>query len=206
MKLVRYLLITLIVVFFLSFVGVSHAQDTAKITFTSATPSTKPGQLMLVNVVVDSTVPVNAVEARISYPSSEFKLLSVNYANSQFSIQAQESSSVGSVTLVRGNIVPRTGKNLLATLVFESITNGNVNAFSYSDTSLVMSSNKNENILTGSEIATKQPPTVSKKTNNTPGSYPITATTPKAKKVAHQSFLDFLLQSARDSFQSIFKR
>lgn len=202
MKILRYLLIAVIAFIFVSMADVSYAQDTAKIIFTSATPNTEAGQTMLVNVVVDSSVPVNAVEARIAYPGSKFKLLSVNYANSQFSIQAQESSSNGNVTIVRGNVVPRTGKNLLATLVFESTADGDIDDFSYSDTSLVMSSDKNENILTGSDVATRQPPATPKITS----SYSNPATNFKQRKVVHKSFFDFLIQRGWATFHSFFRR
>ncbi len=201
MNTARFILITVIALLFISGTTTAYAIDTARILFNSSTPTTKPGQIMIVNVVVDSNTPVNAVQVKILYPTEVFNLLSINYTNSQFSIQADQTTTPGSITLARGNIEPRNGKNLFATLVFKTKTNGNMSYFSYSlADSLAMSSTKNENILVNSQVATVKP-----NTNRGSGVAVQTTPFPNSKSKAPPAFYDYFLQEVKKSFQQLFK-
>lgn len=196
----RLLLIVFLFFIFVMLTGTSYAKDTARIIFSSKTPIATAGQVMTVTVLIDSSVPVNAVQAKIIYPENKFKLLSVNYANSQFSIKAQETITPGNITMARGNIQPKSGKNELAVITFDTLSNGNISDFTYSpENSLAMSSSKNENILVGSEVETVKPP-VPTKVNIISKLFQPEKTSSKTPN----SFWEFLWQGTKTSIQKIF--
>lgn len=211
MKILKLLGLFVAVFVFLFFTPSSYAvTGAAHVSFSSETPQVPAGKNMTVSVIVDSTVPINAVQLNIAYPSGTFKLLSIDSSNSQYNIKAQETQSPGLITIARGSLQPRTGSSLVTVLQLQAITAGSIDDFVLSpNDSLVMSSDKNENILTGSQVKTVKPPSLSP-TSSAPGfiskivkSSPISNVV-DSNSLSLGSFVSFVIHLAQGSIQRLF--
>lgn len=137
----------------------AYAADSATVHFDSTQPL-QPGKDGRIEITIDSSVPVNAAQLSITYPPSQFRVIAVDTQGSKFTIAAEESIQNGVVKLARGNVQPLTGKSLFATLVVRPLTgNASTDSFGYSSTDSLVMSAENENVLTGSEVATVKPDT-----------------------------------------------
>jgi hypothetical protein len=64
------------------------------------------------------TVPVNAVQANISYPADKLEFKSVDATTSAFGVAAEAAGSNGLVKIARGTITPTTGDQPVAKITF----------------------------------------------------------------------------------------
>lgn len=104
--------------------------------------------------VAPGSSPVNAVEAKLTYPAAGFDVVSIDGTGSDFAVVAQELTQSGAITIARGSILAQSGDKLVATVVFRSKTILGTNTIPFT-TSLVINSVTNTNILsttTGSTV------------------------------------------------------
>jgi hypothetical protein len=177
-------------------VGKANAQDIASVLFeTQSSPI--PGVPLKVNVFINSNVPVNAAQVSITYPQSNFSLLSIDSSTSSFSIKAEEEASPGLIKIARGNIKALSGKNLLVVLNMKPLNNSasTVQLGYLPNDSLVMSET-NVNILTGSQVLTIKP-NVPTPTNA------IQAFTHNGKVVS-KGFIAIISQAVKEFFHDLF--
>lgn len=175
----------------------SFAQDTATIIFDDGNIQVKAGATIPVKVFIDSNIPVNAAQLAITYPQTNFSLLSIDSSSSLFSIKAEETAIPGVIKIARGNIQPLNGKSLLTVLNFRALQNSaSVTQLGYlSKDSLVMSVTNN-NILSGSQVLTVKP-NVPTPTNAT---YELTA----HGKIQTQGFITVIKQAIREFLHGLF--
>lgn len=95
----------------------------------------------------------NAVQADFSYDSSRLTYVSTDFTGSAFSIAASSSGGGGTVSMARGNISPITGAALIGTVHFNVLSNAGTAALSFLNSSAVVSSADNSNILGTSTAA-----------------------------------------------------
>jgi hypothetical protein len=120
------------------------------------------------------TTPVNAIQAVLSYPTTQLTLVSVDYTNSAFGTQAQSSFGGGSISMARGvscstTCPALTGDQLVATLNFTSTTTGGTANVTFGAGIMLIESTTNTNILTnpatmaigGTYTVDTFPPTIS---------------------------------------------
>lgn len=102
---------------------------------------------LIANVWVNSySQPVNAVQAVLTYPADKLFYVSADTTSSQFTIQAEVTSSEGRLVLARGATTPLTGDQLVATVVFKPKASGKA-ALNFDSSSQLLSSDTNTNIL-----------------------------------------------------------
>lgn len=86
-----------------------------------ATTSVTAGQTFDVVVRVDSAgESVNAVQANITYPTSNFEFVALDATNSAFTIEAEAITEPGVVKIARGNISGISGDVLVAKLTLRA--------------------------------------------------------------------------------------
>ena len=112
----------------------------------SATQVTE-GQMVTVQVREDSgTVPVNAVQANISYPADKLEMKYINVVGSEFQITAEQTTTEGSVRLARGRQgAPLTGSRQIAQITFVAKSAGTAE-IDYTAGSVVVNSTDNSNV------------------------------------------------------------
>lgn len=134
----------------------AHAQTTnqAEFIFGSNKSPVPAGENFEVNINLDSHATlVNAVDLKFEYPSQKIRLINLDTEMSDFEIKADEGSELGKISIVRGTIEPKSGISKIARAQFTALKQIDLNEFSYSEESLVMSVD-NENILKGSQVKT----------------------------------------------------
>jgi hypothetical protein len=89
---------------------------------------------------------VNAVEAKITYPTQKFDFLSVNNSDA-FSVVAQNTDTSGQLDIVRGALSPVKGTQLVVTLNLKAKKGMSGVAVDFSSGSLVLASATSTNIL-----------------------------------------------------------
>lgn len=89
--------------------------------------------------------PVNAVQADFTYPSN-LSFVNIDSSSSAFPVEAQATGGSGSVQIARGSSTPLTGNRLVAVVNFTVNATGTGN-LTFSNTSQVVSSSSNTNIL-----------------------------------------------------------
>lgn len=105
-------------------------------------------QTLQVYVWTDSKdKPVNAVQAVITYPADKLLYLSSDSTSSQFTVQAETTNQPGRLVIARGSTTPLTGNQLLATVTFKPLASTGQASLGFDDTSMVLSSDTNTNIL-----------------------------------------------------------
>lgn len=120
------------------------------IAFSPSTQTASVGDFVTIEVREDSgTIPVNAVQANILYPSSILEFVSTDSATSPFTIQAQAEQTAGRISLARGSAVgtAQTGNQLIARVTFKVLQASSA-TLQYDPDTAVVSSDTNTNILT----------------------------------------------------------
>ncbi len=156
MKIVNIFLAAL---FFILFVSVSpiHAADTATVTF-QAQSKYIVGQNVKVNVFVNSSTLINAVQLKIAYPTAYFSVTSFDSNTSAFGIKAEETILPGLLTVARGTIEPVQGKKLLTVINAKVLKKGASNKlFGYLTADSLVMTVDGRNILSGSVTAASLP-------------------------------------------------
>lgn len=113
---------------------------------------TKNDKLILEIYSVSGDTKINAVEAHIDYPSSKLGVLEVNTQKSEFDIGIPEQQSKGSIIISRGSSDGIKGKKQVATIVFLVQEQVSGNEIELNKDSVIMSSETNSNILSGSSV------------------------------------------------------
>lgn len=129
--------------------------NTPGIVLTSSTDTVTNGKEFSVEVRTNSSQPINAVTALVSYPTDQLTLVSVSDAGSAFDVNVPQTNSAGLVTMTKGSLTPVTGNQLVGTLLFKAKAVGTAPLTVTTDSKLVNSST-NTNILFqfGTEIIT----------------------------------------------------
>jgi hypothetical protein len=136
---------------------------------------TGAGQMVLVTVRENSVdLPVNAVQANVSYPSDKLELKYVNYTGGAFNIQAEETKTDGLVKMARGRDGGTSvkGDQQVATLTFVTKSAGTAN-LGFAAGSVVVNATTNQDVhasLMGAtvSIAPAATPTPSPSPTKTP--------------------------------------
>jgi hypothetical protein len=140
----------------LGFVGLGYAvvhifaatAGSASLYLTPATGTYNTGQSISVQVYVNTGGDkANAVEADFSYPSSKLKFVSVDGTGSAFGIDAASSGANGTVKIARGATTAVSGTGLLVSTVNFSVQAAGTAALSFLNSSAVVRSTDNMNIL-----------------------------------------------------------
>lgn len=207
----RIITFLIIIGFFFLLPVKTFAADSATILFDSGNDQFKVGNSVSVDMYINSNVPVNAVQLSITYPQSNFSLLSIDSAKSAFAIKAQEAAFPGLIKIARGNIQPLQGKKLLTTLHFKILNPAasTVQLGYLSKNSMVMTT-KSTNVLLGSSVVAQKPPEISSQSTihsqpqansvQPSSSYVDSTTSPSSPK----GIFGILSQAVKEFFRSIF--
>lgn len=124
------------------------ATGNAALTLESSAPSVAVGQKVHVLVYSNSKDEnANAVQAYVTYPSEQLKLVSINSDKSAYPIKASETSSNNTIQISRGVIGGLTGKQLVTDIEFVAVAPGKAK-FGYDQSnSVLVSSVSNKNIV-----------------------------------------------------------
>jgi hypothetical protein len=125
---------------------------------------------------------VNAIQSQVNYPSNLLDVVSVTNSGGAFEVEAQKTIGVGSIDLAYGTTTPKTGNQLIATIVFQAKAFGNA-VVSYNANSVVVSSTTNTNVLRNRisstfSIPAPTPTPVPPTPTNTPTPRPTSTPTP----------------------------
>lgn len=177
--------------------GKVSAKDTASILFETQTSAITVGQSVKVNVFINSSVPVNAAQLSITYPQSEFSLLSIDSSSSTFSIKAMEKASPGIIEIARGNIKALQGKRLFTVLNLKPLrSSASISQLGYLSTKSLVMSEANVNILSGSQVQTVKP--------EAPTSATTSNTNNSNIKINRSGFIKVVTQAVKQFFHDLF--
>lgn len=186
----------IILVLFFFVIEKANAQDMASVLFETQS-ATVVGKTLKVNVYINSNVPVNAAQISITYPQTNFSLLSIDSSNSTFSIKAEESAAPGVIKIARGNIKALSGKNLLTVLNLKPLKNSaSTTQLGYLPNDSLIMSETNINILSGSQVLTIKP--------NVPNPVNTTTTPVQNGKVHSKGFTTIISQAVKEFFHELF--
>src|SRR4030042_4609996 len=125
----------------------------ASIYLTPASKTLNQGESFSVQVRENSEgEPVNAVQAKIAYDTSKLDAVSIDGSSSAFQIKAQETISLGVVTIARGvnaGEPPVTGDQLVASVHFKAKSSSGSTSVNFTDGTVLVRSTDNANILNG---------------------------------------------------------
>lgn len=110
----------------------------ATLSISPASTSVSQGSVVSLGIYVNSTDPVNAVQANLSYPANLLDFSSIA-SSSNFGIEAQSTGGGGSVAIGRGTINPVTGSKLVATVRFKAKASSGTAAIAFASGSGVAS-------------------------------------------------------------------
>jgi preprotein translocase subunit YajC len=131
----------------------SASTKNAAIVTMSLSPTSQqvtPGSNLVLEVWADSgSMPVNAVQANLTYPVDKLTFVSIDSSSSAFVVTAPSTGGSGKVAIARGNIKPVTGKVLVAKVSFtvNTASSGSV-PVSFGQGSALVSSTSHTNVLT----------------------------------------------------------
>lgn len=80
---------------------------------------------------------VNAVQANLNYPEDKLELVRIDMGGSDFEVGASHEGGSGEIKIGRGNIEERTGRLLVASLIFKSLGGGDAKVDFAEGTALV---------------------------------------------------------------------
>ena len=124
---------------------VVDAQTANSIYVTSASGSYKVGDSFTVSVRVNTSDPINAVGARLSY-SDSLQFVSIDGGGSAFGIDASSTGGSGSVAIDRGTTVAVSGDQLVTKLTFKAVAAGN-GSLQMLNGSQALSASTNQDVL-----------------------------------------------------------
>jgi hypothetical protein len=90
---------------------------------------------------------VNAVQSDLTYPTDKLEYVSIDDTGSAFGVSAQKMGANGKVVIARGTITPVKGKQLVAKVTFKAIAASGDAAVSVANSSQILRSDTNTNIL-----------------------------------------------------------
>lgn len=93
--------------------------------------------------------PINAVQADLNYDQAQLQFVSIDANGSAFGVTAPSNGGNGKVSIARGNIGEVTGDVLVATVSFKAVAAAGTNEVTFADSSQVVRSTDNINVLTG---------------------------------------------------------
>lgn len=151
---------------------VTRAAGSGIVSLTPANNVVNLGETVTVTVMADSqTVPVNAVQADLTYDTTKLDFVSIDAAGSAYGLAVESNGGAGKVSIVRaittssttGSLTPLTGNQKVATVTFRTKSVGST-AIQVATSSLLLSHAESKNIITdriNSTITTtdKTPPT-----------------------------------------------
>jgi hypothetical protein len=163
------------------------AAATPSMSLNPNTTNIAQGGMVLVTVRENSVdLPVNAVQANVSYPSDKLELKNINYTGSTFTVAAEESKSDGLVKMARGRTgTPLTGDQMVATLTFVSKKSGAA-SLGFASGSVVVNATTAQSInasLMGATVTIAAPvatPTPTPTPSKTPTPTPSPSASPSA--------------------------
>src|SRR5690606_5947632 len=89
------------------------------------TTSVANGQTFAVQVRINTNgQTVNGIESDITYPTSILDAVTIDDANSDFNVPAQEVIGNGTISIAYGSITPKSGDILVTTITFRAKTAG----------------------------------------------------------------------------------
>lgn len=138
-------------------ISLAHAQTPSFAQFElipSKESLVKNDQLTLEVFSISGETRINAIETHLTYPSDKLVVLEVNTDDSDFDIGIPEENNPGDLRISRGSSDGIRGRNHVATIVF--LVQGPVqsNQIQLSNDSIIMTAETNQNILSGSNVAT----------------------------------------------------
>lgn len=202
------LITPLLLLFSLVSVTVYASGGSATMYLSPATGSYLKGSTLVINIYENSgTDSVNAVQANLSYPTSQLTFSSIT-SSSAFSIEAESTGSGGLVKIGRGSITARTGPQLVATVRFVASGAGTAPITFASGSSVVRSTDNGSEILTtsGGNYTVTVPVTTSTPPSPTPTSTPTTTKTPTpttVKKLAALTIFNIRVTNLTDKSATI---
>ena len=104
------------------------------------------GSTFTISLRENSSGPVNAAEADLSYSTASLQFVSIDGSSSAFGIDAQSTGGSGSVSVSRGNTSPVNGDQLIAKVSFKALATGTAN-IQMQNSSVVLSSSTNSNVV-----------------------------------------------------------
>lgn len=141
--------------------GIASASGTATLSLSPASGSVLNGATLSLSVYEDSgSDTVNAVQANLSYPSTQLQFVSIS-SSSAFGVDAQSTGGSGSVQIGRGTITAVSGNQLVATVYFKALAgSGTADVTFASGSSVVRSTDHAAETLTtnGGEYTLTSPP------------------------------------------------
>lgn len=126
----------------------TQADGSAIMLITSSKKQLSVGEVSDFKVYVDSAdAEVNAVEVVASFLDDIFELVDINYEGSGFSVQAEEKTANGKITLQRGALKNVMGETLVATVQLKAVKPASDAAIKIEEGSKVLQASNSKNIL-----------------------------------------------------------
>ena len=129
----------------------THAATTNTLTLSPASGTVALGGNFTVTIVENSgTEPVNAIEADLTFNSSQLQYVGEDTATSSsaFDVQVPARTGTGSVAIARGATTAKTGQQNVAVLTFKALTLGS-STISFAGTSAIVNTADHVDILGG---------------------------------------------------------
>lgn len=147
----------------------------------SANNPVAPGDSLTVDVRLRSdTLPVNAVQADLNYPTAALQYVSTDVNNGVWGVTASISGGAGRVSIEVGSTTPVTGDTLVAKVTFTALEAG-IPAVAVASSSLALSADANTNLLIEQQYGGAGPGTPS---GGSSGSAQSTSAVPVRARIA----------------------
>ena len=126
----------------------TQARSGPSLSFSPAKQNVKAGESLTLSVWEDSgDTEVNAVQAKISFPTDKFEFVSTKAEASPFEIEAESSNNDGVVTIARGHVGTLTGRQLVATVELKAKDSAGTAEIKFVDGSHLLNATDNQDIL-----------------------------------------------------------
>jgi plastocyanin len=130
-------------------------QTGSSLSFSPSKQTIKTGETLTLSVWADSgDQEVNAVQAKVKYPTDKFDVVSISSEGSAFEVQAQSSHADGVIFIARAHVGRLKGKNLVATVELKAKEQAGTADISFNDDSHLVSASTNKDILGDKQTGT----------------------------------------------------
>lgn len=154
----------------------AHAA-TASMYLTRSKSTVYKNETVVIGVYMNSSDPVNAVQANLSYPSSSLSFVSIS-PGSAFEIQAENSGGGGSVRIGRGTLSPKTGTKLIANVTFKALKSSGSASISFAAGSVLTNNGSTvSSTQSGTSVTLAAQPSSSPSTPSQPTTTPTQPST-----------------------------
>lgn len=130
----------------------NQTESGPSLSFSPANQSVKTGETLTLAIWEDSgDVEINAVQAKISYPTDKFEFVGISTTNSAFEVEAQSSDTDGEIVIARGHVGKLTGRQLVVTIELKAKEIAGAANISFAEGTHLLNATDNQDVLSSKQ-------------------------------------------------------